>query len=231
MDMTKVSVSTLEAFRLFQAEVLEEKDLLERLVTPFQPDSDNVRIQRGNDLHRYIEDGHPGRMKLQWDLATVDAALEPADREGEAEVWISDKFGGIWIPARVDNLNGMELRDFKVTSAGFDVDKYAASCQWRFYLLLTGCLKFTYRVFEVSDSVPIKVFRHHSLPLYPYPAMHDDCAALLGDFLTWARFNAPAIEAAETGYREAVEKAADTAAMKLSPEGFALMAAAPGGNG
>ncbi|BBL75997.1 hypothetical protein [Methylomagnum ishizawai] len=51
----KTSVSALEAFRRFQNELLSQEALVARLTTPFREASENVRIQKGIDLHKYIE--------------------------------------------------------------------------------------------------------------------------------------------------------------------------------
>lgn len=180
------SVSALENFRRFQAELLGEDELIERLITPYQEESDNIRIQRGTDLHKYIETGNAGLMKLKWDMATVNSCIFDDDRMGESEMWISGNIGDAYVYAKADLVNGFDLTDFKTTSAGFEVDKLNDSYQWRLYLILSGCERFIYRVFEVSDSVPYKIFRSHRLPLYRYPAMMDDCLTLIRDFQTWA---------------------------------------------
>lgn len=183
----KTSVSALESFRRFQAELLGEDELIERLTTPYQEVSDNVRIQKGIDLHKYIETGQPDLMRLEWDIPSIAKELVQEDIEGEREIWISGDLGDTHIYAKADLVNGLEMRDFKATGTAFDADSYEASYQWRIYLALTGCEKFTYRVFEVSDSLPYKVFRSHAFPLYTYPALVDDCLSLIGDFRLWSR--------------------------------------------
>lgn len=185
----KTSVSALESFRRFQNELLDQDELIERLTTPYQPTSDNVRIQKGNDLHRFIETGSADGMLLKWDVDSIARNLEPGDIEGEREIWISGDVGDTHIYAKADLVRGLEMRDFKATGTPFDADSYEASYQWRLYLALTGCEKFIYRVFEVSDSAPYRVLRGHTFPLYTYPAMVDDCLSLIGDFRVWAQLH------------------------------------------
>ncbi|BBL73171.1 hypothetical protein [Methylomagnum ishizawai] len=190
----KTSVSALEAFRRFQNELLTQEALVARLTTPFREDSENVRIQKGIDLHKYIETGNPRTMQLAWDRDSVDAAIEESDLVGEHELWISGPLGDTHVHAKADLVNGLEIRDFKATGLPFKADDYEASYQWRLYLALTGCERFVYRVFEVPDDLPYRVVESHTFPLYPYPALLDDCLALVGDFRLWAR-GVPEIQA------------------------------------
>lgn len=183
----KTSVPALESFRRFQHESLSQEELVARLTTPYREDSDNVPIQRGIDIHRYIETGNPRTMQLAWDMESVDAAIGESDLVGEHELWISGPLGDTHVHAKADLVNGLEIRDFKATGLPFKADDYEASYQWRLYLALTGCERFVYRVFEVSDETPHRVVESHTFPLYPYPALFDDCLALIGDFRLWAR--------------------------------------------
>lgn len=199
--IARVSASTLDNFLYWQASSedshggITEDELVERIITPYSEDGDNFKQQRGIDFHNMMAEGLFAKPKLAWDRASIDAHLTDADRLGIHEVWISADLFGLFVPAKADLLNGLELTDWKCTSSGFDAEKLQASIQWKLYLLLTDCETFRYRVFEVSDSQPIKVFRDHTLTMARYPEMERDVENVIRDYLTWANTKPAIVEA------------------------------------
>lgn len=187
-----VSVSKLEAFRLFRAEAIPEDEFLATLRGEF---AGNERTVRGQSIHSFIETGFSLNHRIHW--PSVAEALEPEDRAGTPEVWISDDLGPDHITARVDALNGLSIREFKTTKQ-FHIERYLDSCQWRFYLLLSGAWEVVYRVFELTDGKPPHAVREaHTFSVVGYPALESDCLAHVDEFRTWCRFNAGKLEGAK----------------------------------
>jgi hypothetical protein len=192
------SVSNLCAYQRFLDELMSEEDLAKQIMTPFSEVSEVLAVQRGNDLHRFLATGDVSGMVLSWDFGSVRGHVSPDDLTGMKDVWISDFTGekyGIPITARADLIHGGMVTDFKVTGSGFDFEALSASWQWRFYLDLAEADTFRYRVFEVSDSLPIKIFRNHSCVMNAYPRMHDDCLAMAQEFCAWASRHPEVIQA------------------------------------
>ena len=88
----------------------------------------------------------------------------------------------------------------KTTTSSFDFDKYAGSCQWRFMVDAFGPAYVTYHVFCLAESTQngvISLRSVESFRLYPYPALHEDCVALVASFADYvtAKGLAPLLDA------------------------------------
>src|SRR5574343_616066 len=159
-----VSVTSVEAYRLMTEEVISEFDLIVQLLK----------------LEPYVERVNVG---LQ-----VHSLIETHDRIGTPEAWVSGDIAGVHIRGRVDMMHGVELREFKTTQSSFDPDRYLNSYQWRLYLVLSGCLKMVYRVFEAGYDRMSGLYypkAAHTLPIGIYPNMERDCENMIRSFLDW----------------------------------------------
>lgn len=184
----KVSVTTLEAYRLMTAEVISEDDLVSQ-VNRTGPETDAMRI--GKEFADLLEHGMGG-FRIKHPAPMIDAEafermLAPGDRIGLPEFWLGGELCGRWIAAKADLVYGREIREFKTTSQ-FNIDKYMDSLQWRFYLLLGNASRCYYRVFEKRENKEtglIEPKADHTFYVSAYPGMRDDCIAALQDYEAW----------------------------------------------
>ena len=123
------------------------------------------------------------------DEAVFAPALALMDHtHGVFEVKAEKTYGDARVVGVADQLVGDHLIEHKTTSA-FDADKYLESSQWRFYADLFDVSTVTYHVFVLNDhgNGVLEIRSIETLSLYPYPALHDDCAALVRDCQAYVR--------------------------------------------
>jgi hypothetical protein len=202
--IARVSPSNLDSFRYWQSSTEErgitEAELIKRITTPFQEDSTEPRIQKGIDLHRFMDTGDASLMKLTWDVQSIIDHQTSLDGDGVHEVWISGDLFGLFVPAKADVMNGIALVDYKVTKNPLECDDLIDAMQWRMYLALSGCEIMHYRVFETNDKEPFFVKRSHTLTCHRYPEMMTDIHDAMVDYLLWAN-TVPAIVASHGSRR------------------------------
>lgn len=184
-----VSVTSVEAYRLMTEEVISESDLIMQLLN-LEPYVERVSV--GRQVHSLIENGLQLFMDTTpnpiIDAHRFESMIEAHDRIGTPEAWVSGDISGVRIRGRVDMMHGVELREFKATQSGFDPDRYLNSYQWRLYLVLSGCLKMVYRVFEAGHDRMSGLYypkAAHTLPIGIYPNMERDCENMIRSFLEW----------------------------------------------
>jgi hypothetical protein len=105
------------------------------------------------------------------------------------EIPIEKQYGDLLVRGRVDGMTGNKITDYKSTQS-FDVDRLLEGYQWRFYLDMTGCEAFIWKVFVIGEmGLPqqYEVIQVHELRQYRYPGMEDDCARLAKDFYEFVR--------------------------------------------
>lgn len=178
MQKFEFSVSLLESYRKYEADEISEDNLLETLhgtkvwsnqmqvggaihsivehgIERYRvPNTDKVEVTQGGvdgsvvflltdlapviefRLHRpFMVHEVPVRLQFQ----TNPAFCNPLIPAGPYEFTIN---------GRVDIINGNEVEDVKTTEREPDATAYIDSCQWKCYLLATGCNVFRYQVFE-----------------------------------------------------------------------------------
>lgn len=197
----RISTTLIESFRLFMQpdqEWMTEESLIASICGQFVP---TPAVRLGLAFGRVLEDPERYRVPLgyvfddagfleyQFSPSTIDPCLALIDRRGVLEAKAAKRYGTVDVVAKADHLLGAHLSEFKTTSSTFDFDKYAASCQWRFYLDIFEAAVVTYHVFILDDHgngvVTLKSIE--SFNLYPYPALHQDCVDLLAQFVAYVR--------------------------------------------
>jgi hypothetical protein len=201
----RISTTTLESFRLFmdpEQEWMSEADLIDSIRGVWAPNHkvllglafgsvleapERYRIPGG---YRITPRGSAETFELGDDV--MGPALALIDRPRTVfEAKGIGRYGRHDVVAKADQFVGAHLIETKTTCSSFDFDKYAASCQWRFYLdVFDGARSVTYHVFclsetEGNDVVSLKSVE--TFTLYPYHELHEDCAALVRDFEDYVR--------------------------------------------
>jgi hypothetical protein len=189
----RISTTTLESFRLFmqpEQDWMTEQDLIDTISGVFVP---THKVEIGQAFGRCLEDPDryliPGGYRcngVTLGRDVVDPGLALIDRDSTVfEAKSTRRYGRNDVVACADQMRGAHLIETKTTFSTFDFDKYAASCQWRFMAdIFEGVRKVTYQVFclnEHSNGV-IELKSVEVFDLYPYPALHEDCEALVREF-------------------------------------------------
>ncbi len=189
----RISVTTLEAYRLFMdGDWMAEEDLI-ATIKGVSAKTDKIAV--GNAFHSILEDPEKYRFDqepfdygyacggLKFWGPTVEELLQKIDRRGIPELKTTRNYGGVTVVGKADHIVGTHIDEYKTTK-NFDADKYLESYQWRFLLDIFGAKSLMYHVASVSPSDEDVIIRDiASMPVYPYPALHDDCCGLLVKFL------------------------------------------------
>lgn len=161
--MIKVSVTDLEAFRLFRNEDWMTFDRLMEQLTRAEPES--VMMAASTAFHELLRTLQPGEHtelhhgRFIFDLSAVDGdlALSPLRELRAQKVY---DIGGVpvEIRGRVDGADGVLVEDHKIKYGAFDAEGYGDSVQWKLYLDMLSGKVFRYNVFEGpgSETVPME---------------------------------------------------------------------------
>jgi len=184
--MIRMAVTDLETFRYWKA---NEESTMDDLIARLTHREVTVQMRAGGALAKVIEDAAGAQVELDSVVRDgfefvfdCDAEL-PAEavRELRAERMVTTPYGDVRLVARCDMLNGLTVRDQKLTER-WDAEKYLDSLQWRAYLDIFDADAFVYDVFEATyekgkpeDTVTrIKVTGFNRMTFYRYPDMRKD---------------------------------------------------------
>lgn len=182
------SVSNLDLFRAWKNdEDLDLGWLLDRLTRKIEQ-TEQMRV--GEALHKALENAPVGEFStlaangytFQF-CGDVELCIPP-----HREVRISQHYGALEVRGRVDAISGLMVEDHK-TTAQFDPDRFMGSYQWRYYLDMTGANVFRWNVFVIRETDEEHVYTvvdFHRLEQRRYPALHEDCVRLAGEFAAFA---------------------------------------------
>lgn len=203
-DLHRVSCTTLESFRRLMDpddEWTTDADVIASVLRTTQPTRKMILgsalgeiIETPDKFRRYIDDGHGLEGHIYENRGVFftrenieNDVLPLYDRRGPFEVKGTKIYGDMNVVAKVDQILGLQVIENKATTSTFDFWKYADSAQWRLECDIFGCTQFTYRIFLIKDDGEIvEVKDCVEFNLYPYPDLHVDCAALVGEFRAWA---------------------------------------------
>lgn len=190
----RISTTTLESFRLFMQpdqDWMSEAELLATIRGEFVP---TPAVLLGQAFGKVLET--PERYQVPhgyrcgdyfFDDATMAQPLALIDRRGVFEAKAQKAYGPCDVVAKADHLLGAHLSEFKTTTSTFTFEKYAASCQWRFMVDIFEPAQVTYHVFLLDDheNGVVGLRGIETFNLFPYDALHEDCRALLGEFVAY----------------------------------------------
>lgn len=202
----RASVSTLDQFRQWREEdsYVTLESLLATIRGEYVPvwqagagEAFHAAVAHDESRHP-ITEPEPGVLLVNgWKFSADDVervrTLIPAGALDEVTInqEVRTARGPLYVTGRVDYACGLGLVELKTTwSYGFDFDRWAASAQWRFYLLGAGARSIRYHVCEMNPTVAESEHRGelrevHTFDQYPYPALADYCQELAADFLAF----------------------------------------------
>jgi hypothetical protein len=192
----RISTTTLESFRLFMQpdqDWMTEADLIASIRGEFVP---TPAVLLGSAFGKVLEDPRHYRVPHGYQCGGytfADEVMAPALRlmdhdRGLFEVKAKKAYGDCEVVAVADQIVGAHLFEHK-TTATFNFEKYADSCQWRFMVDIFEPLLVTYHVFEMDDhgNGVAEIKGIHTFNLFPYAGLHQDCCELLGAFCDYVR--------------------------------------------
>lgn len=192
----RISTTTIESFRLWsdpEQEWMSEEELINSICGVWKP---NHKVELGTAFGSVLEDPDrflvPGGFRcngFEFARDVMEPCLALIDRRGVFEAKAVKRYGDVDVVSKADHLLGARLSEFKTTLSSFNADKYLESCQWRFMADAFEPRSITYHVFCLSEATNgvIDLKSIETLPLYPYPALHEDCCDLLGRFCSYVR--------------------------------------------
>lgn len=189
----RISCTALEGFRLFvdpeNEWFTEEKFISDLLGTgPVTPamtfGSAFGKVLESPDRYQ-VEGGYQyGQQFLSEEL--MAPALVLMDRRGVYEAKATKDYGTCTVVACADQIVGAHLIEHKTTFGQFDIDKYLTSVQWKYMAEIFQPSRITYHVFCLSDAYHRLELRSiESFDVYPYQAMHEECARLVDRFAAY----------------------------------------------
>jgi hypothetical protein len=190
----RISTTTLETFRLYLSDVVDEAALVDAITGKFVP---TRNVELGQAFHSILEkpdacilpDGTFASGGITFPADVVRECLPYVDRSGVFEVKLTKDYRvgaeTVTVVAKVDQLLGLGIKEHKTRWDTYEPDRYATSCQWRFYADIFEASSVTYVVFLLSEYEDGRIVLRgvETMALYPYPAMHAECADLVRDFV------------------------------------------------
>lgn len=201
MGSVRMSPSDLETYRYFLAgDFMSLEDCIAQLRRELPP---NELMLAGTAFHEILE--HSGNETL--DVAyqdgfefrfTLDAEVTlPPIRELKAEYAMNVAGQDVVLACVTDVLDGKTCYDHKL-AGDFNPEKYVDSLQWRCYLRVFDCDRFTYNVFTRKQKTDKEtgqefweVTDFNQFTCYRYPGMDADIDRAIHDFLLFAEIHLP----------------------------------------
>lgn len=190
----RISVSALDSFDYFMSEdgYLELPRYIKQLKNEDPP---GKAAQAGTEMHERIQAGDTEWFMEgeKWQIekeVNLDPIVAPETKLEE----IYGLGGGevITLVGKIDGFCGLTMIDYKFTGKA-DYEKYAASWQWRAYLMMMPKYHtLRYEVFQVSNldgkyrGGP-KFRDHYTFDMHPYPEMQFEVMAKLDAYVQFLR--------------------------------------------
>jgi hypothetical protein len=209
--MKQIRVTQLESFRRFQVETSENYDteaqLIESLSGKFEG---NDKTNIGSAFHYCIENYNyeitPEPIIKLFGVTLnqnqINQAINHAAKLGTFTPEIrlpktfKTKYGDLSVTGQTDVLQGLILRDTKVTFKPRTFEYYFNSAQWKIYLSIFGLDKFYYDVFEVQgydeimgrDISNCTIKQYEPIECLRYEQMEKDIETLIYNFCEWVEY-------------------------------------------
>lgn len=176
----QASVTNLELFRSWQQDEDLSLEWLLRRIRGEEPPTDAMLA--GRAFHEALEklQAPEANTLLSSDYRFDFNCLAEIPAPQLREVSVEKQYGDLLVRGRADCWMGRQIVDFKTTQQ-FDAERLLEGYQWRFYLDMTDCDLFSWKVFvmrEFGGPGCYDVHQVHSLEQRRYPGLHDDCQRL-----------------------------------------------------
>lgn len=146
--MSRISVTYLDQYRLYEENVIDEKELISRLVSPPKP---SKYMTIGKKFHKLLEVGESNFFPEKT-LNIVERfrknVLPPGAHELKEERIYKDSI----VVGKADYVSGFELHEFKTTYKPFRYENYYNSVQWKAYCELFNAPVVHYHVFQLNEN-------------------------------------------------------------------------------
>jgi len=181
----RASVTAIELFRIWKQEQDLPRDWLLNRIRGLEPPTESMLAGRAfhEALERATEGEIPTLERVPYRFDFNCDAIIPATPLRELPV--EKMYGELIVRGRVDSWVGREILDYKTTER-FDADRLMEGYQWRYYLDMTNCDSFCWKVFvmrEFGTPQSYEVNQYHTLRQKRYPSLHEDCERLAREYL------------------------------------------------
>lgn len=201
--MYRISTTTLEAFRRYSADLMDEAELVKQIKGEFIP---SQKMKYGVAFHDIIENIHDrfdgnkfiakNKVEFSYELITEcysflkqQLDFDVASKEIKTTRIISIGNNDVEIVAKADLMYGDIVFENKTRWEQLpDYYEYYDSYQWRFYLYVFKSEKAVYNIFTMSEKQ--KEFELLSKDTYTfeyYPSLNYDCTSLVSNFLEYIK--------------------------------------------
>lgn len=196
----RVSVTTLEEFRLYLDPTIHWKPESELLATIKGEKVFTPKMRLGTSGHCALENREPDHVKdgwhkcygFAWSPETVEAIRPHYPTGGVSEIKGERTFRikgqDVTLSGKGDHFYGTKQTEAKFTLSPFNPEMYFASMQWRSYVLIYGAVSVEYVVFCCKldeDTGEVTVSEVHPFALYPYPSLGQEVVDLLERFVDY----------------------------------------------
>lgn len=183
--MYKIKPTVLDSYRIYKDEIFDKSfdDLVKSIKGEVEQ---NESMLIGSEVHKYFETGKANLMEEELNQLKEISALLPL---GSNEVKFQEETNGYLFSVVIDRMGGLVAHDFKVTKRFYGVDFYENSLQWKIYLLVSGCKKFTYHIIKRNDVRPYNFQYLEPFSFYPYPNMESEIMEYCNEFVEFCKEN------------------------------------------
>jgi len=194
----RISVTTIENFRQYLNDSIEEEELLNRITGKSKPSrykdlgSAFHWIMENFDKYTHKEGIYTASNGIEFSADIINECRKSLIPYAVYEVKMTKIYDinePIEVVAKVDSIFGEIVVENKTCWTGFSYDKYYESCQWKFYADIFDVPTIKYNVFNFYDGSDGIVYKGtESFDLHKYPTMGYDIDKLLRDFVEYIHF-------------------------------------------
>ena len=194
----RISVTELDHWRLYhEQDWMSYSDFIDGLSGK---KVENDKMMAGSAFHKQLEETEQGeeipnrftQNEIEFELKFHKKFYMPKIRELKIEKHFTVDGMSVTLVGKTDSLEGKQVWDHKLTES-FDVEKYLDSLQWRAYLDMFDCDRFTYNCFEGAKkrSGRVEVDDVHVFSFYRYPGLERDYQDVVYDLARFMRDTLP----------------------------------------
>lgn len=197
MISIRMSVTDLDQYLYYKS---QENMGVDEIVGRFRREFEPTRpLLTGIAFHKFLEHAEIGEYynarvdDIDFVFTTDEELSLPPVKELKGEVVLHINGVEVTLVGKVDGLEGRTVFDHK-TGKQLKIEMFCHSRQWRCYLWMFDCIKFTYNMFTIKDdedSGLVLVNSFDQFSFYRYEGMEQDIRNAITEFLEFARVHLP----------------------------------------
>ena len=151
----RLSVTTLEAYRLYLNGIVSQEDLIKQITGVFEP---SKYMEYGKKFHEILEKPNTDHKinDLEFDKNDMIKCREFILPAALNEVKSTKMYGDTELVGKVDQIFGNLILEHKTTFSYINLQKYMDSLQWKCYLDIFGADRVIYNIFHFNNKLELK---------------------------------------------------------------------------